>query len=202
MGDKLHGPSHPKLLHAKEKHQKYFKFFVDNRQKMGGSLLNVGLGPYAEGADSAWIDWFIKELDKPFEMVYILEQKESQAQYYIDYFADRTDVTVYHDDVKKASEYITNVDTIFWHHGVEHILQENLLTSFNELNRITTKAMFWSCPWGNQYLINYPEEYLGHVHYHYPEIEMFTALGLTVFNADEKDSENGEIHAYRFKNDE
>jgi hypothetical protein len=195
-----YGPSAPYFVKVNEAHSNWFKFFYENRYKMGDTILNVGLSISAVKAGEGWVDWFLNELIPPFKKLYILELYKPYADYFSELYANNNKIEIIHGDVREASKYIkNNVDTTFWFHGPEHIPKEDLPKAFIETNKITNKAIFWMGPWGHYYGLycgeNEPDN-----HHYYPEDEDFTQLGFDIIHSGgEKHTGSANINAYIFK---
>jgi hypothetical protein len=180
-------------------HEEWFNFFIENRSKMGDTLLNVGLSISTVNAGEGWIKWFTEELTPVFKKVYILELYKPYADYFKHLYRNSENIEVIEGDVRCASRYLSSIDTSFWFHGPEHIPVKDLDLAFEEINKITNKAIFWMCPWGNYYGLycgqNEPDN-----HCYYPEDENFTKFGFTIMHSGgEKNTGSANINAYIFK---
>lgn len=195
----MHRPSNEYINKLYDCHKPMFDFIDNNREKFGKTLLNVGLSKSAVDAGPGWVDYFTKDMNKPFDSLYILELNIDNANFFSERFKNNSSVIVIHGDSRTASKHIKNVDSVFWFHGPEHIKREELPLAFTELNSVTSKGMLWVCPWGNYYRLNIGD-YEEDNHWYYPENEDFTSLGFKVFNdGGIKNTGNANINAYLFK---
>jgi len=184
-----------KLNHTVELFPNFFNFFLKNKQKLGKSILNIGLDAHPDGHSGIWIDWFLKI---GFEQICALEYHNPNVVFFENLYRDNPKFSIIHGDVRLASMFIDKkFDISFWWHGPEHIPKSDLKQAFSELERLTNNAIISVCPWGNYYCIN-NGRYPGDEHHYYPENEDFLDVGLNVFNeGGPKNTGNANIIAYK-----
>lgn len=161
-------------------HAEFFRFWIKNRDKMGKTILNIGLDNNPNFPSWPWCDWFIDKMK--YEEVCVLELVKENVDFLQEHFKHSKNVQVIQGDVCEATKYIKkNYDTIFWWHGPEHIPLEKLPIAYKELKSITNNCMLFNCPWGKYYGLH-SGRHIGDPHHFYPENEHFTNLGMQVFN--------------------
>ena len=171
------------------------EFFNKNRDRMGTSIINIGLS--GDECSLSWVNFFLDVLK--FKKITIVEFHKPNYVQVCDRFEGDKRVKVFHGDVRKIDTFIeSNSDACFWWHGPEHIPLADLPLAYAKLKEKTNKAMLWACPWGNYY--NCGEGmYLGDGHHFYPENNHFLDLGMDVMNTGgPKDTGNANIFAYKF----
>jgi len=175
-------PSHSGFKrHLDPHHIKFFELIRDNRDKLGSTILNIGLDNNDGGVPSwPWVEWMLNELK--FDKVVVLEYHKPNVEFHRKHFEKEPRVKIIHGDVRRAASFVTDeIDTVFWWHGPEHIPLEDLPQSYDQLSLLANKAQFWACPWGNYYGVA-KGRFTGDEHHYFPQNEHFESLGLTVFN--------------------
>ena len=55
---------------------------------------------------------------------------------------------VIHDDIMRAVAYLPPFDVVFWWHGPEHMVREDLPYLIKRLDSLAKKYIVLACPWG------------------------------------------------------
>lgn len=140
----------PEVLKA-EYHQKLIDFIVNNRDKMGDTLVNIGLDYDVPSAN--WLSVYLDDLG--FKKVYVIEAfpKNARLIYTGTGHDDRVKVHCADicDAVEDDSAWDQVYDTCFWGNGPEHVAPEKLKVMFPKLFARISKLFLGWCPYGDYY---------------------------------------------------
>jgi hypothetical protein len=184
-----------KIHSNKDNGDSLLEFFINNRNKMGDTILNIGIS--GDECSHSWIHFFLDVLN--FKKITIVEYHKPNFDFVYGKFKDDPRVSLLHGDVRELDTFLeNNSDCSFWWHGPEHIPLGDLPKALSQLKGKTKKSILWACPWGNYYA-NGAGAYLGDGHHFYPENHHFSDLGMDVMNTGgPKDTGNANIFAYNF----